>query len=114
MYADAANSQPLSFTVGDGVMVNDANVVSADVVTSNGLIHVIDKVLTPSDTPRDIPRAAQCTGTHDSLVTAVIQAELLETLQGPVLSPYSLQPTKHSLMQASISLQWIHPKVRLH
>ena len=25
---------------------------------------------------------AQCTGIHDSLVAAVIQAELLETLQG--------------------------------
>ena len=51
MSADAANGQPLSFTVGSTVMVNDANVTSTDVVASNGLIHVIDKVLTPSDTP---------------------------------------------------------------
>lgn len=28
-------------------MVNDANVVSADIDTSNGVIHVIDKVLVP-------------------------------------------------------------------
>ena len=81
--ADAANGQPLAFTVGNGVMVNDANVIMTDVVTSNGLIHVIDKVLTPSETPNDIPRTAQCTGIHDSLVAGVIQAELLETLQGP-------------------------------
>ena len=39
-------------------MVNDANVIQADVMASNGIIHVIDKVLTPSDTPRDIPRTA--------------------------------------------------------
>ncbi|CAM4409956.1 fasciclin domain-containing protein [Vibrio agarivorans] len=32
---------------GDSVMVNDANVVATDVVTSNGVIHVIDKVLMP-------------------------------------------------------------------
>ena len=103
MSADAANNQPLSFTVGDGVMVNDANVVSADVVTSNGLIHVIDKVLTPSDTPRDIPRTAQCTGTHDSLVAAVIQAELLETLQGP--GPFTVfAPTDQAFTDAGIDL----------
>ncbi len=31
------------------VMVNDANVVKADIITSNGVIHVIDKVILPSD-----------------------------------------------------------------
>ncbi|MBI1340550.1 fasciclin domain-containing protein [bacterium] len=32
---------------GGGVMVNDAKVVSADIMTSNGVIHVIDKVILP-------------------------------------------------------------------
>jgi transforming growth factor-beta-induced protein len=32
---------------GGKVMVNDANVVSADIVASNGVIHVIDSVLLP-------------------------------------------------------------------
>lgn len=31
-----------------GVMVNDANVVTADVEASNGVIHVIDKVIMPA------------------------------------------------------------------
>ncbi len=31
----------------DGVMVNDANVIAADIETSNGVIHVIDTVLLP-------------------------------------------------------------------
>ena len=43
--ATAVNGQPLAFTVGDSVMVNDATVSIADVNTSNGVIHVIDKVL---------------------------------------------------------------------
>jgi transforming growth factor-beta-induced protein len=30
-----------------GVMVNDATVIGADVEASNGVIHVIDKVLVP-------------------------------------------------------------------
>ncbi|MEM8504535.1 MAG: fasciclin domain-containing protein [Cyanobacteria bacterium P01_D01_bin.1] len=32
---------------GTGVMVNDANVISADILTSNGVIHAIDTVLLP-------------------------------------------------------------------
>ena len=103
MSADAANTQPLSFTVANGVMVNDANVVLADVVTSNGLIHVIDKVLTPTDTPRDIPRTAQCTGSHDSLVAALVQAELVTTLQGD--GPFTVfAPTDQAFTDAGIDL----------
>ena len=103
MSADAVNGQPLSFTVGASVMVNGATVIATDVVTSNGLIHVIDKVLTPSDTPNDIPRTAQCTGIHDSLVAGVIQAELLETLQGT--GPFTIfAPTDQAFTDAGIDL----------
>ncbi|CAA0340935.1 conserved hypothetical protein [Alteromonas alvinellae] len=31
------------------VMINDAQVIKADVMTSNGVIHVIDSVLLPAD-----------------------------------------------------------------
>jgi uncharacterized surface protein with fasciclin (FAS1) repeats len=34
-------------TTSSGVMVNDANVIKTDVLCSNGVIHVIDKVLIP-------------------------------------------------------------------
>ena len=103
MTATAANGQTLSFTVGDGVMVNGANVTTADVATSNGIIHVIDKVLSPTNTPNDIARTAQCTGIHNSLVSAVVQAELLETLQGA--GPFTLfAPTDQAFADAGIDL----------
>ena len=103
MLADAANGQPLSFTVGDSAMVNDANITLTDVIASNGIIHVIDKVLTPTETPRDIPRTAQCTGEHDSLVAGVLQADLLSTLQGP--GPFTIfAPTDQAFIDAGIDL----------
>jgi uncharacterized surface protein with fasciclin (FAS1) repeats len=103
MTATAVNGQTLAFTVGDSVMVNGATVTSADVNTSNGIIHVIDAVLTPTDAPNDLPRTAQCTGVHDSLVAAVIQAELLETLQGD--GPFTLfAPTDQAFADAGIDL----------
>ena len=33
----------------NGAMVNDAKVVAADIETSNGVIHVIDKVILPKE-----------------------------------------------------------------
>ena len=48
MTATTANTDSLTFSVSaDGVMVNDANVTQADFTASNGVIHVIDKILMP-------------------------------------------------------------------
>jgi hypothetical protein len=42
------NGDFISVTSSDsGIVVNDANVLSADIMASNGVIHVIDKVLLP-------------------------------------------------------------------
>ena len=101
--ATAANGQPLAFSVGDSVMVNDATVTMADVATSNGVIHVIDKVLTPTDNPSDIVTTAQCTGAHTSLVAALIQAELVSTLEGE--GPFTVfAPTDQAFADAGIDL----------
>jgi uncharacterized surface protein with fasciclin (FAS1) repeats len=48
MKAKSANGAELDVKVdGGNVTVNDAKVVKADVAASNGVIHVIDKVLLP-------------------------------------------------------------------
>ena len=101
---EALNGDDLSFTITDGnVMVNDATVTSADVMASNGIIHVIDKVLMPPADLGDIPTVAQGTGIHTSLVAAVVQAELLTTLQGD--GPFTVfAPTDDAFAAAGIDL----------
>jgi len=48
--AKTVNGQDVQIMVHDGtVMVNDAKVVKADVLASNGVIHVIDTVLLPKN-----------------------------------------------------------------
>lgn len=43
------NGEPLKITTRDGkVMINDANVVKANILCSNGVIHAIDTVLLPA------------------------------------------------------------------
>ncbi|MBA1148543.1 fasciclin domain-containing protein [Ectothiorhodospiraceae bacterium WFHF3C12] len=47
--ADTANGQAVSISNDDGgVMVSGARVVKADIGASNGVIHVIDKVMLPA------------------------------------------------------------------
>ena len=46
--AKTVQGQDVKITTMSGVMVNDAHVVKADVMASNGVIHVIDKVILPN------------------------------------------------------------------
>jgi uncharacterized surface protein with fasciclin (FAS1) repeats len=49
---------PVTFSVKDGKpMINDANIVATDVLASNGVIHVIDKVIMPPAKPAAAPAA---------------------------------------------------------
>ncbi len=45
--APSVEGSTIALGTTDGVQVNDATVVAADVEASNGVIHVIDKVLVP-------------------------------------------------------------------
>ena len=99
-----ANGDDASFTVTDGtVMIGDATVTTADVVASNGVIHVIDKVLMPPADLVDIAAVAMSTGTHDSLVAALVKADLVSTMQG--VGPYTVfAPTDQAFTDAGIDL----------
>lgn len=47
MTAATVQGGDITIDLDNGVMVNDAKVVQADIETSNGVIHVIDKVILP-------------------------------------------------------------------
>ncbi|KAL7474306.1 hypothetical protein ACHAWX_000026, partial [Stephanocyclus meneghinianus] len=47
---ETLNGDKVTVTVSDtGVMVNNATVIAADIMASNGVVHVIDKVLLPPE-----------------------------------------------------------------
>ena len=46
--AKTVQGGPLSIDASDGVKINGANVVKADIEASNGIIHVIDSVILPN------------------------------------------------------------------
>ena len=104
MSVETLNGDNVTIGVGDNVTINDATVTTADVVSSNGVIHVIDKVLLPpEDGPGDIPTIASSTGVHDVLVDAIIQAGLLYPLSDD--GPYTIfAPTDQAFIDAGINL----------
>jgi uncharacterized surface protein with fasciclin (FAS1) repeats len=77
--AKTALGQSLKISSSGGVMVGNANIVKADIETSNGVIHVIDTVLIPAN---DIIETARTAGSFKTLLTALEAADLTGTLQG--------------------------------
>ena len=79
-------------------MINEANIVAADIETSNGVIHVIDAVILPpagesemeqedaaasgESDESDIVDTAIAAGDFGTLVTAVQEAGLVDALKG--------------------------------
>ena len=104
MEASALNQDTLTFSVSTTeVKVNDAVVTTADVESSNGVIHVIDKVLMPPADLADIPATAQSTGVHTALVAALSQANLVTALQSE--GPFTVfAPTDQAFTDAGIDL----------
>jgi len=68
-----------------GVTINKAKVVTADVIASNGVIHIIDGVLLPPSDPT-IVDVAQSAGMFTTLLAAAEAAGLVDALkaEGPL------------------------------
>lgn len=85
-YTFEGNPARLSLNTSSGVRITDAaltqaTVTTADVAASNGVVHVIDKVLVPPGV-LNIVQMAQVNPIFSTLVSAVVSANLQGTLSG--------------------------------
>ncbi len=79
--AKTANGQLVDISANWGkVKVDNANVVKTDIMTSNGVIHVIDTVIMPST--KNIVQTADEAGSFGTLLAAAKAAGLAEALMG--------------------------------
>ncbi len=80
MTASTLNGQDIIVRLeGGGVFINNAQVTIADISADNGVVHVLDAVLLPSNSVFDIVVNSDV---HATLETAIFTADLDETLQG--------------------------------
>ncbi|MFG0257783.1 MAG: fasciclin domain-containing protein [Phycisphaerales bacterium JB043] len=78
--ATTVNGQRVDISVnGSSVMVDKASVSATDIVTSNGVIHVIDSVILPES--RDIIDVAVDAGSFTTLAAALEATGLISALQ---------------------------------
>merc|ERR1711865_961941 len=80
-------------SVGGKIMVNNADVVTADVGATNGVVHIVDKVLVPpnfplSPYPEDIVELVESQPDLSTLVAALVAGKLTATLSG--LGPFTV------------------------
>ena len=93
---ETLNGKSVSISTDEGVKVNDATVITADVLASNGVVHVIDEVLLPPPTEtttdmndqddiNNLPTIVDIAlgdNQFTTLVSALSAADLVDTLAG--------------------------------
>jgi len=86
---NAANSLKVTID-GTDVFINQAQVTAANLQADNGVVHVLNAVVLPSETVADIALGSSA---HTSLVAAVVEARLLPALTNPFASLTVFAPT---------------------
>ena len=105
LYKFNGNATTLGLSFTGGVTIQDAalttaRVTTADVMASNGVIHAVDKVLVPPGL-LNIVQMAQVNPTFDTLVAAVVKANLQGTLSGA--GPFTVFAPTHDAFAAIAS-----------
>ncbi len=94
------NTLKLTATSMGEVFVNQAQVMGADVDADNGVVHILDAVVLPSETVVDVA----IDNGFSTLATAVITAELIPALSDPFASYTVFAPTNAAFDAAVESL----------
>jgi len=92
----------LSIEVGSSVTINgNATVVSTDIQSTNGVVHVIDQVLLPENAPKNIVETAMANDQFSILVDALSKADLASTLEGA--GPFTVFAPTNTAFQSLLS-----------
>ena len=94
------NTLKLTVTADSDVFVNQAPVSMTDLMADNGIVHVLDQVVLPSETVVDIAIDNGFT----SLTAAVVTAELLPALTNPFASLTVFAPNNMAFDQLASDL----------
>ena len=94
------NTLKLTKTSNGSVFVNHSQVSTADLTASNGVVHVVTELLLPYETVADIAIDNGFT----TLVTAIVQEELLPVLTNPLSSLTVFAPSNNAFDELVLKL----------
>lgn len=77
---ETLNGARVAIDLGSGAVVAGSKVTQADVAASNGVIHIVDKVMLPPS--KDVVATAVAAGSFTKLAGALVATGLDKTLQG--------------------------------
>lgn len=109
LYTFSGSAATLKVDTTAGVQITDeiltvATVTTADLQASNGVIHVIDKLLVPPGV-LNVVQMAQLNGTFSSLVNAVVATGLTGTLNNATATLTVFAPTNAAFQAADALVQ---------
>lgn len=79
--AETVNGESVAISAsGKGVTIDDAKILTTDIMCSNGVIHVIDAVIMPIQ--NDLIQTAKNAGSFKTLLAALEVADLTDALRG--------------------------------
>jgi uncharacterized surface protein with fasciclin (FAS1) repeats len=94
--AATLQGEAVAFTIGDGTaMVNDANIVAADIETTNGVIHVIDTVILPPSL-----LAAVAAADEEAMMAEATPAPTEEAAEEAMMAEATPAPTEEAAEEA--------------
>lgn len=108
IYSFAGSPASVTLNTSNGVRITDAvltqaAVTSADVAATNGVVHIVDKVLVPPGVLNVVQMAQANPDAFSSLAGAVVSAGLAPTLSGP--GPFTVfAPTNAAFAAAPTTL----------
>jgi transforming growth factor-beta-induced protein len=94
------NTLKITATGAGSVFINQAQVTTPDLLASNGVVHVLNKVLLPAETVADVA----IDNGFSTLVTAVVTAELLPALTDPLSNLTVFAPTNDAFQDIADEL----------
>lgn len=94
------NTLKLTATNSGDVFVNQAEVLAVDITSSNGVVHVLDAVVLPILTVADLA----INNGFSTLVSAVVEAELLPALSDPFSEFTVFAPTNQAFADLATAL----------
>jgi transforming growth factor-beta-induced protein len=100
----ALNGKNLAVSVSPTVKINDANIITVDVQSENGVVHVIKKVLVPSNNTNIASINTKQLSLYPNPSSSLINVDGLNNVNYEIINMYGIAVLSGDIINGSISI----------